>query len=116
MLPLYLAMGMTKDDFLHSTPYELVAYEDAFHLRREIEDEKAWLQGLYNYRAFMVALSHFGAGLSGKKSQAEYMNEPLMQAHKKINADDNSNEEQAVFEMKQRIHMLEMQGLPASPI
>lgn len=116
MLPSYLAMGISKDEFFHSTPYELEAYEEAYQIKREIADEQAWLQARYNLEAYMVALSHFGAGLSGKRSTAEFMKEPLMQAYKKMNADDNSNEELAVFEMKQRIHMLEMQGLPASPM
>lgn len=34
--------------------------------------------GKYNFDAQMVALNHFGAGLSGKQSQAEYPEKPYM--------------------------------------
>lgn len=110
-------MGLTKDEFLHSTPYELEAYEKAYQIKREIADEQAWLQGRYNLEAFMVAFSHFSCGLSGKRSDAKFMEQPLMQAHKKLNTTEGtSNEAVAVYEMKQRIKMMEQQGLPASPI
>lgn len=38
-----------------------------------------WLQGRYFLEAMMVALSHFGSGMSGKKSKAEYLTRPLME-------------------------------------
>lgn len=117
MLPSYLAIGVTKDEFFHSTPYELEAYNEAYRLKREIEDEKAWLQARYNLEAFMVSLSHFACGLSGKRSNAEYMKMPMMQMKKELESDENnSNETIAVFEMKQRIRMMEASGLPSSPI
>lgn len=116
MLPSYLAMGMTKDEFLNSTPYELESYQKAYQIKREIADEQAWLQGRYNLEAFMVALAHFSSGLSGKKSDAEFMKKPLMQMHKESDNGGNSSAEAvAVYEMKQRIKMMEKQGFAMSP-
>ena len=40
-----------------------------------------WLQGRYNLDALTVALSHFGAGLSGKKSEAKYPDKPYSKAN-----------------------------------
>ena len=43
-----------------------------------MRDEEAWINNLYTMRAFEVVMSHFGAGLSGKKSSAKYYEEPLL--------------------------------------
>ena len=116
MLPSYLAMGVTKDEFMHSTPNELEAYQKAYQIKREIADEQAWLQGRYNLEALMVALAHFSSGLSGKKSTAEFMKQPLMQMNKESEETGSKSSEQiAVYEMKQRIKMMEKQGMPMSP-
>lgn len=75
------------------------------------------MQGRYNLEAFQVVISHFGAGLSKSHSNAEYMNKPLLS--KAIDSEPKykeSNEEIAVFEMKQRINTLQKSGLPESPI
>lgn len=44
-----------------------------------MQDEQAYYQGLYNLKAFEVVMAHFGAGLSGKKSDAGYLDKPILQ-------------------------------------
>ena len=85
-------------------------------MKRKIEDEKAYMQGLYNLRAFEVALSEFGAGLSGKSSSAEYFKKPFLQSLSVAETTNReSNEEIAVFEMKRRTKQLEKAGMPEGP-
>lgn len=60
-------------------------------------------------------MSHFGAGLSGKKSHEEYMNQPLFSEIGNEPKYAESNEEVAVYEMKQRTRMLAQSGLNQSP-
>ena len=92
------------------------AYDKAYEIQRKIDDEKAYLQGLYNLRAFEVALADFGAGLAGKQSSAEYFKKPFLQSFfGSENINSESNEEIAVFEMKRRTKLLEKAGLPESP-
>lgn len=43
-----------------------------------MDDERDYMHGLYVMRAFDVVMSHFGAGLSGKKSKAKYYDKPLL--------------------------------------
>lgn len=50
----------------------------AYKLKQKIRDEEMWIHNRYTLNALMVALAHFGAGLSGKKSQAEYPDKPFM--------------------------------------
>ena len=77
MLPYALFIGMTKKEFMKSKPIELKAYGKAFEMKMKTRDEELWLQGRYNLEALQVVFSHFGAGLSGKQSKAEYPKEPI---------------------------------------
>lgn len=43
-----------------------------------MRDEEAWIDNMYTMRAFEVVMAHFGAGLSGKRSSAKYLDEPMM--------------------------------------
>lgn len=56
--PQYIAMGMTYEQYWDGDPGIAAAYRKAYRLRREIANEEAWLQGLYNYGAFSVTLAN----------------------------------------------------------
>ena len=68
-------MGMTPAQFWEESPYLAVAYRDAYKLRREEQNEQAWLQGLYVYDALAVALSNAFAK-RGAKAQT-YIERPI---------------------------------------
>lgn len=57
-LPHYLAIGISKYDFFHSTPKELQAYDKAYEIRRNIQDEQDWMLGLYFYEAVSVVVGN----------------------------------------------------------
>lgn len=107
---------MTKNEFMKSKPFELKSYFKAHELRQKMRDEEMHRQGLYNLKAFQVVISHFGAGLSGKHSKEEYCKLPFLFEESKRNNNDNSNEEIAVFEMKQRTNSLKLLGMKESPL
>ena len=44
-------MGMTYDQYWNGDPYLTTVYRKAYKLKRETENEQAWLQGLYIYEA-----------------------------------------------------------------
>ena len=52
------------------------AYKKAECLRNQKRSEEMWLQGLYNFNAFSVALSNLNFGKKKKKPN-EYMKEPI---------------------------------------
>ena len=109
LLPFALSIGMTKKEFMKSKPIELKSYYKAYQLKKKMKDEEMWMQGAYFYNALETALSH----LFSKNSKAEYVKKPFsfeeMEERKGM-------EEVAVFEMKQRVKALKMQGLKESPI
>ena len=64
--------------FWHLNPKKLTPFFEAYKRQCKRRDEEAYMQGFYNLNAFQVALSHFGAGLTGKKSDAKYLEAPIM--------------------------------------
>lgn len=106
---------MTKKEFMKSKPIDLKSYYLAFELKKKMRDEEMHRQGIYNLRAFQVVMSHFGAGLIGKKSKEEYVKLPFL-FDENNELIENNNEEIAVFEMKQRTNSLKKLGLKESPM
>lgn len=68
-------MGMTYEQYWDAPPYLAVTYRKAFRLRRELENEQAWLQGLYVYDAFAVCMANAFAKRGAKKQQ--YIEKPI---------------------------------------
>lgn len=63
---------MTCDQFWFDDPFLAVAYRRAYELRIEAENQRAWLQGLYNYNAMSIAINN---AFSNKKQK--YINKPI---------------------------------------
>lgn len=79
------------------------------------QDYFAWLFNQYTLSAVSVAVEH---NLAGRKAKSKYIEKPLLQSvfeENESNSYKESQEEIAVFEMKQRIKALRLQGLPESP-
>lgn len=51
-------MGMTYDEYWNQDPWLAKDYRDAWELKQKTENYNAWLQGLYNYKAFGVILGN----------------------------------------------------------
>ena len=68
-------MGMTCEQFWEESPYLVTAFRKAYRLKREVDNEQAWLQGLYIYDAFAVCLSNAFAKRGAKKE--EYISKPF---------------------------------------
>lgn len=79
------------------------------------QDYLAWVFNQYTLSAVWTAVEH---NLFGEKAKSKYIEKPFLQSvleEKAENPYKESQEEIAVFEMKQRIKALRMQGLPESP-
>lgn len=99
-------MNVSRKIFMDSCPKELEPYEEAYKIRRNEEDLKQWQLGQYIGEAM-------GCLFKGK-----YPKEPMFQIKENIkrNSHKESQEEVAIFEMKQRINLLRQNGLPESPL
>lgn len=77
-------------------------------------DEEAWIYGKYFAEAIM---STIGNAFKEKGSpNYEYPKKPYSFEMNENGNIENSKEEVAVYEMKQRIKILEKTGLPMSPV
>ena len=70
-----MAMGMSYAEFWDGEHEMATAYRKAYKLRRETENEQAWLQGLYVYDAFAVCLANAFSKRGAKQQQ--YIDKPI---------------------------------------
>ena len=107
-------MGMSYEQFWDEAPQLAVAYRKAYKIKREIENEQAWLQGLYVYDAFAVCLASVFAKRGSKKPT--YMDRPidiypLTEAEKKRREQEEYAKMQKAMEAMQRAqHRKEQKG------
>ena len=68
-------MGMSWEQYWDGPSFLAVAYREAYRLKRKMENEQAWLQGLYFYDAISVCLQNAFSKRGSKKY--EYMDRPI---------------------------------------
>ena len=68
-------MGMSYEQYWEQSPYLTVAYRKAYRIKRETENEQAWLQGLYVFDAFAVVLANVFSKRGAKKQK--YIERPI---------------------------------------
>ena len=99
--PQYLAMGMSFEQYWDEPPILAVAYRDAYKLKREVENEQAWLQGIYFYDAIAVCLANAFSKRGAKKQN--YLEKPidifpLTDSEKKIREQEEMKKMQKALE------------------
>ena len=68
-----MVMGMTPEEYWYGDVWLVKDYREAYKLRKDEQNAKAWLQGLYNYSAFAVIMQNaFGSG-----KIESYLSEPI---------------------------------------
>ena len=76
-------MGLTYQEFMHSTPKVLEAYGKAYKIKLKTIDRLAWqFCGNYVLSAVSVAVEHC---LAGKKAKSEYLKKPAMEEQEQAN-------------------------------
>lgn len=72
-----MAIGVSKKEFYHSTLAGLIDYDEAYSLRRKIEDEQSYFQGIYTYEAVSTVIQN---AFRSKGSQPiKYRDKGIMQ-------------------------------------
>lgn len=73
-LPYYLAIGMTADEYWKGDCTLTESYREAFNLKKDLQNEQLWLQGLYNYEALTDVLPAIVS--LGKTKPKKYSDKP----------------------------------------
>ena len=74
--PLYMAMGMSYDEYWNGEMERAKFYREAFKLKKKQDNEKLWLQGAYIYNVLHDIYPLFNAWAEGAEVQP-YMEFPL---------------------------------------
>lgn len=88
LLPAYLAMGMTSDEYWNGDAQLCVAYRKAYKEKIELQDAMLWRQGLYVYHAMCCVAPYFN---SIKPTKPEnYLEQPFGIIEKKAPIEDKA--------------------------
>ena len=68
-------MGMSAEQYWDASPVLAVYYRKAYKLKRQVDNENAWLQGLYFFDAVSVAISN-ALRKRGQKAK-KYIESPI---------------------------------------
>ena len=90
-----LALGISEELFWTLNPKRLHPYLEAEKLIQEKRDAEMWRMGMYVYNAVQTAVDNV---INGRKSQAKYMDKPLLEQYKEAKQEVALTEED---EMKQ---------------
>lgn len=63
-----MAMGMSYQEYWYGDVRSTFDYAEAYRLKKEQENERLWLQGMYFYEALKCSLAAFGKNLAGKSA------------------------------------------------
>ena len=79
-------MGMPLAEFWQGDIYLARVYREAYERKKEVENQKLWLQGLYTFRAVSSAIEI--AMWNGKGSKPEgYLKDPIPITKREIEAE-----------------------------
>lgn len=108
-------MGVTWQEFWQMNPHIINCIQNGYKEKIKRQDylQHAWW-GTYGLSAVAVAVEH---AVFGEKAKSEYIKNAISLQDENVEKGyKESQEEVAVFEMKQRIEMLRQKGLPESPM
>lgn len=71
----YMALGVPYEVFWYGDYCSLKYYEKSYLLRRKINNEEMWMQGVYNYAAHETSLANAFRGKGHKPQQ--FLKEPI---------------------------------------
>lgn len=84
-----MAIGMSYTEFWESDPRMVEAYYRAYEIRKDLINTEAWINGLYNCRAFSVVINN----AFNSKKKLDYPNKPLELFEKKDSEEIKAEEE-----------------------
>lgn len=103
-MPHYLFLGVSEERFWNGTPNDLKPFDEAYNIRKKVEDSNNWMSGYYIMNGVMVALDK---ALSGRKSKAKYFDKPLL-SQEVQKADEDLTEDEIVAQRKALLARLQI--------
>lgn len=86
LCPVYMAMGMTYDEFWNCNTKVHKAYRDAWKQKKQYRNWELWMQGAYIYDALLKVAPVMRAALSKTRvDPGKYLEEPYPLTEKEAN-------------------------------
>lgn len=95
-----MAIGMTYDEFWLQDPHKVIAYRDAYEIKRRIQNEHAWLEGAYVYHALCAVAPAFALK---PQQPSSYLEEPFPVSEEETKERELRDKAKKFFDMKARI-------------
>ena len=93
ILPHYLAIGVSKAEFMKSCPVDLEPYDRAHNLRIKEQNFMLWLNGCYVSEAIMSIIGNSGWFKEEGTQPNEYPKEPYSFGERKTLTEDEKERE-----------------------
>lgn len=100
-LPYYIAIGMTPDEFWNQDCTLTRSYQEAFKIKKELQNELLWLQGMYNYEALCDILPSVVS--LGKCKPQKYSVEPYPVTKQEAERREYLKEQKRFLKMKAKV-------------
>lgn len=94
LFPFYLSIGMSPNEYWNGDCTLTRAYWKAAEMKRDMDNQQAWLSGLYTLAALKSALS--GAFGSGRSKVVEYPDKPIPLTAEQAQEQEGQKEEEAM--------------------
>lgn len=104
-MPRYIAIGVSKHEVMHSGLVELRVYDEAYKLKRKMQDERDYFCGIYTYNAVSTALAN-AFRKQGTKS-ISYRDKPIMEEIESIRKLNNPTEEEKIEQTQMLFNYLD---------
>lgn len=96
---MYLAMGMTYDEYWHGRSELVIYYREAEKIKAERDNYKAWLQGAYVYEAICCAFPLYNP-MSNQHSPLPYTKSPYTYGNERNTESEQEKNEYLVKKAK----------------
>ncbi len=100
-LPYYIAIGMTPDEYWNQDCTLTQSYQEAFKIKKEVQNEQLWLQGMYHYEALCDILPTVVS--LGKYKPQNYPSEPYPITRQEVEKRKRLKEQKNFMKIKARV-------------
>lgn len=104
LCPIYMAYGMSYDEYWYGEPYRAKFYREAYELQMKRKDEEFWIQGMYIYDALCCVSPVLHAFSKSGTKPLPYPKQPYMAQMKKVESEKEKEQEVENERLKALVH------------
>lgn len=101
--PFYMAIGMTYEEYWNGPPELAKYYRESYKVKRDMDNQKLWLQGLYFYTALCDVSPVLNAFAKSGTKPIEYIKRPIDLDEKHAQKTKEENEKEKMNAIKDKM-------------